>query len=43
MLLHFAFSGKPDVAALCAFLFFLAWIPAVYYVALRFTKALPPG
>jgi hypothetical protein len=28
---------------LCAFLFFLAWIPAVYYVALRFTKALPAG
>jgi hypothetical protein len=28
---------------ICAFLFFLAWIPAVYYVALRFTSALPAG
>jgi hypothetical protein len=28
---------------LCAFLFFLAWIPAVYYVALRFTTALTAG
>ena len=28
---------------ICAFLFFLAWIPAVYYVALRFTAAVPAG
>ncbi len=28
---------------ICAFLFFLAWIPAVYYVALRFTFALAAG
>lgn len=28
---------------ICAFLFFLAWIPAVYYVALRFTSALAAG
>jgi dolichyl-phosphate-mannose-protein mannosyltransferase len=28
---------------ICAFLFFLAWIPAVYYIALRFTSALPAG
>jgi len=28
---------------ICAFLFFLAWIPAVYYVALRFTSALASG
>jgi hypothetical protein len=28
---------------ICAFLFFLAWIPAVYYVALRFTSALTAG
>lgn len=27
----------------CAFLFFLAWIPAVYYVAACFTRALPAG
>ncbi len=25
----------------CVFLFFLAWLPAVYYVALRFTSAIP--
>lgn len=28
---------------ICAFLFFLAWIPAVYYVALRFTSAVAGG
>jgi len=28
---------------ICVFLFFLAWIPAVYYVALRFTSALASG
>ena len=28
---------------ICAFLFFLAWIPAVYYVALRFTSAIGAG
>jgi hypothetical protein len=28
---------------ICAFLFFLAWIPAVYYVALRFTSAFAAG
>jgi len=28
---------------ICVFLFFLAWIPAVYYVALRFTSALSAG
>lgn len=28
---------------LCVFLFFLAWVPAVYYVALRFTRAVPAG
>jgi hypothetical protein len=28
---------------LCVFLFFLAWIPAVYYIALRFTSALSAG
>ena len=28
---------------LCVFLFFLAWIPAVYYIALRFTSALAAG
>ena len=28
---------------ICAFLFFLAWIPAVYYVALRFTSAIAAG
>ena len=28
---------------LCVFLFFLAWIPAVYYIALRFTSAFAAG
>jgi hypothetical protein len=28
---------------ICAFLFFLAWLPAVYYVALRFTSAIAAG
>ncbi|MGB7147766.1 MAG: glycosyltransferase family 39 protein [Terriglobales bacterium] len=28
---------------ICAFLFCLAWIPAVYYVALRFTSAVSAG
>jgi hypothetical protein len=28
---------------ICVFLFFLAWIPAVYYIALRFTSALGAG
>ncbi|HTC89116.1 MAG TPA: glycosyltransferase family 39 protein, partial [Bryobacteraceae bacterium] len=28
---------------LCAFLFFLAWIPAVYYIASRFTSAVAAG
>ncbi|MGD0213699.1 MAG: glycosyltransferase family 39 protein [Terriglobales bacterium] len=28
---------------LCAFLFFLSWIPAVYYIALRFTSAFAAG
>jgi hypothetical protein len=28
---------------ICVFLFFLAWIPAVYYIALRFTSALTAG
>jgi Dolichyl-phosphate-mannose-protein mannosyltransferase len=28
---------------LSVFLFFLAWIPAVYYIALRFTSAVPSG
>ncbi len=28
---------------ICAFLFFLAWIPAVYYVAQRFTSAIAAG
>ncbi|MGA7448459.1 MAG: ArnT family glycosyltransferase [Terriglobales bacterium] len=28
---------------LCVFLFFLAWIPAVYYIALRFTSAVAAG
>ena len=28
---------------ICAFLFFLAWIPAVYCIALRFTSALGAG
>jgi Dolichyl-phosphate-mannose-protein mannosyltransferase len=28
---------------ICAFLFFLAWVPAVYYVALRFTSAAAAG
>jgi len=28
---------------ICAFLFFLAWIPAVYYVALRFVSAVAAG
>jgi len=28
---------------ICVFLFFLAWLPAVYYVALRFTSALAAG
>ena len=28
---------------ICAFLFLLAWIPAVYYIALRFTSALAAG
>ena len=27
----------------CAFLFCLAWIPAVYYIALRFTSAIAAG
>ena len=27
----------------CVFLFFLAWLPAVYYVALRFTSAIGAG
>ena len=28
---------------ICVFLFFLAWIPAVYYIALRFFSAIPAG
>jgi hypothetical protein len=28
---------------LSVFVFFLAWIPAVYYIALRFTSAVPSG
>ena len=28
---------------ICVFLFFLAWLPAVYYIALRFTPALGAG
>jgi len=28
---------------ICVFLFFLAWLPAVYYVALRFTSAIWAG
>ena len=28
---------------ICAFLFFLAWVPAVYYIALRFTSPLAAG
>jgi hypothetical protein len=28
---------------LCVFLFFLTWIPAVYYIALRFTSAVAAG
>jgi len=28
---------------ICVFLFFLAWVPAVYYVALRFTPPLTAG
>ncbi len=28
---------------LCAFLFFLAWLPAVYHIALRFTSAAAAG
>jgi hypothetical protein len=28
---------------ICVFLFFLAWLPAVYYVALRFTSAFAAG
>ncbi|MFY9647444.1 MAG: hypothetical protein WAK29_19840 [Terriglobales bacterium] len=28
---------------LCVFLFFLAWLPAVYYIVLRFTSALGAG
>jgi len=27
----------------CVFLFFLAWLPAVYYIALRFTSAMAGG
>ena len=28
---------------ICVFLFFLAWLPAVYYIALRFTSAFTAG
>jgi len=28
---------------ICVFLFFMAWLPAVYYIALRFTSALAAG
>lgn len=28
---------------ICVFLFFLAWLPAIYYIALRFTSALGAG
>src|SRR5208282_1012736 len=28
---------------ICVFLFFLAWLPAVYYIALRFTSATAAG
>jgi hypothetical protein len=28
---------------ICAFLFFLAWVPAVYYIALRFTTPIAAG
>ena len=28
---------------ICVFLFFLAWVPAVYYIALRFTSAIAAG
>jgi hypothetical protein len=28
---------------ICVFLFFLAWVPALYYIALRFTNAITAG
>jgi len=28
---------------ICVFLFFLAWVPAVYYIALRFISPIPAG
>ena len=28
---------------ICVFLFFLAWVPALYYIALRFTNAIAAG
>lgn len=38
-----AFGVNLMALRLCVFLFFLAWVPAVYYVALRFTSAIGAG
>lgn len=38
-----AFGVNLMLLRICVFLFFLAWLPAVYYVALRFTSALAAG
>lgn len=38
-----AFGANLISLRICVFLFFLAWVPAVYAIALRFTSALPAG
>ncbi len=38
-----AFGVNLMALRFCVFLFFLAWLPAVYYIALRFTSAIAAG
>ena len=38
-----AFGVNLMALRICVFLFFLAWLPAVYYIALRFTSAIAAG
>ncbi len=38
-----AFGVNLMALRICVFLFFLAWLPAVYYIALRFTSAISAG
>ena len=38
-----AFGVNLMALRICVFLFFLAWVPAVYYIALRFTSTMAAG